>query len=169
MKNSPKLKRTFNKLKVVKRTIKFLSVAIESEVLKAVIKQAPDAVIRAISTAAVNACQGALPISPHLRPLFRRHDRQFVWLIDQRRSLTSSPRLILQQGGALPIIDQSWQLFLAQLAANLFRGFYTKMTNSFTKKILIELAEFDLFNNGSSVVIHLNYKRWLACKTKLKI
>ena len=47
--------------KVVKRTIKIFSVAPDSEVVRAVIKKAPDAVIRAISNAAVNACQGAVP------------------------------------------------------------------------------------------------------------
>ena len=43
-----KLKRLFNKLKVGKRTIKFLSVAPDLEVIRTVIKKAPNAVIGAI-------------------------------------------------------------------------------------------------------------------------
>ena len=55
-----KLKRKSNKLKVVKRTIKFLSVAPDLEVVRAVIKKAPNAVIGAISNGALNCRQGAV-------------------------------------------------------------------------------------------------------------
>ena len=95
MVKSPKLKRKSNKLKVIKRTIKFLSVAPDSEILKAVIKIAPDAVIRAISNAALNARQNAVPISPHLKLLFRRHYRHCDWLINKRKSIPSKLHLIL--------------------------------------------------------------------------
>ena len=47
------LKSKSNKLKVVKRTFKFLFVALDYKVVRAVIKMSPDAVIRAISNAAV--------------------------------------------------------------------------------------------------------------------
>ena len=77
-----KLKRTFNKLKLVKRTIKFLSVAPDLEVVGNVIKKAPNAVKGAISNGALNFCQGAVHIPPHLIPLFRRYIKHFDYLVN---------------------------------------------------------------------------------------
>ena len=82
-----KLKRKSNKLKVVKRTIKFLSVALDTKVAKAVLQKAPNAVIVAISNAALNARQGAVTILPHLIPLFRHHNHYFDWLCNRRQSM----------------------------------------------------------------------------------
>ena len=98
-----KLKRTFNKLKVVKRTIKFISVAPDLEVVRTVIKKPPNAVIGAISTWALNCHQGAVHIPPHLIPIFRRHIKHFDYLVDRKASIPSKRYLILQKGGALPI------------------------------------------------------------------
>ena len=78
MENSQsKLKRQSNKLKVVKRTIKFLYVAPDLEVAKAVLQKALKEVITAISNPALNARQGAVDIPPHLIPLFRHHNHHF--------------------------------------------------------------------------------------------
>ena len=99
-----KLKRKSNKLKVIKRTIKFLSVAPDLEIVRAVIKKAPNAVISAISNGALNCRQGAVHIPTHLIPLFRRHNHHFDYLVDRKKSIPSKRHLILQKGGALPII-----------------------------------------------------------------
>ena len=99
-----KLRQKSNKRKVVKRTVKFLSVAPDLEIAKAVLQKAPDAVIQAISNAAVNAHQGAVDVPQHLKPLFRHHNHLFDILIDRRRPIALKRRLILQKGSALPII-----------------------------------------------------------------
>ena len=99
-----KLRQKSNKRKVVKRTVKFLSVALNLEVAKAVLQKAPDAVIQAISNAAVNARQGAVAVPPQLKPIFRNHTHHFDLLSDRRRPIASKRRLILQKGGAFPII-----------------------------------------------------------------
>ena len=99
-----KLKRKSNKLKVVKRTIKFVSVAPDLEVVRAVIKKLPNAVIGAISYEALNCRQGAVHITPHLIPYFRRHNKHFDYLVDRKKSIPFKRHLILQKGGALPII-----------------------------------------------------------------
>ena len=103
-KSQIKLKLKSNKQKVVKRTVKFLSVAPDSKVAKAVLQKAPDAVIRAISNAALNARQGAVAVPSHLKTLFRHHNHHFDVLIDRKRPIALKRRLILQTGGALPII-----------------------------------------------------------------
>ena len=99
-----KLKHKSNGLNVVKRTIKFLSVAPDLEVVRAVIKKSPNAVIGAISNGALNCRQGAVHIPPHLIPIFRRHNKHFDYLIDRRKSIPSKRHLIFQKGGALLII-----------------------------------------------------------------
>ena len=99
-----KLKRKSNKLKVVKRTIQFLSVAPDLEVVRAVIKKAPTAVIGAISNGALNCRQGAVHIPPQLIPLFRHHNHHIDYLVDRKTSIPSKRHLILQKGSALPII-----------------------------------------------------------------
>ena len=72
-----KLKRKSNKLKVLKRTIKFLSVALDLNVVRAVIKKAPNAVIGAIFNGALTCRQGAVHIPLHLIPIFKRHNHHF--------------------------------------------------------------------------------------------
>ena len=89
---------------MVKRTIKFLSVAPDLEVVRALIKKAPNAVIGAISNGALNCRQGAVHIPPQLLPLFRHHNHHFDYLVDRKKSTQSKRHLILQKGGALPII-----------------------------------------------------------------
>ena len=99
-----KLKRQSKKLKVVKRTIKFLSVAPDLNVAKAVLEKAPKNLITVIFNAAFNARQGAVNIPPYLIPLLKHHNHHFDYLCDRRQSILSKRHLILHMGGALPII-----------------------------------------------------------------
>ena len=99
-----KLKRKSNKLKVIKRKIKFLSVAPYLDVVRAVIKKAPNAVIGAISNEALNCRQGTVHIPPNLIFLFRHQNHNFDYLVDRRTSIPSKRHLIFQKGGALPMI-----------------------------------------------------------------
>ena len=89
---------------MVKRIIKFLSVAPDLHIVRAVIKKAPNAVIGAISNGALNCSQGAVYIPPHLISLFRHHNYHVDYLVDRRKSIPSKRHLILQKSGALPII-----------------------------------------------------------------
>ena len=115
-----KLKRKSNKFKVVKRTIKFLSVATNYEVVKAVIKKAPNAVNGAISNGALNCRQGAVHIPPQLLLLFRHHNHHFDYLVDRIKSIPSKRHLILQKGVLFLLLLHSWQQFLAQSVENLY-------------------------------------------------
>ena len=95
--------RKSNKLKVFKRKIKFLSVAPDLNVVRAVIKKAPNAVIGAISNGALNCRHGAVHIPSNLKPLFRHHNHHFDYLVDRKKSIPSKRHLIPQKGGALLI------------------------------------------------------------------
>ena len=103
-KSQSKLKRKSNKLKVVKRKIKFLSVASDLEVVRAVIKKPPNAVIGVISNKTLNCRQSTIHIQLQLIPLFRHYHYNFDYLVDPRKSIPSNRHLILQKGGALIII-----------------------------------------------------------------
>ena len=118
-----KIKRQSNKLKIVKRTIKFLSVAPDLKVARAVLQKAPNEVITAISNAALNGRQGAVDIPPHLIPLFRQNNHHFDWLCDRRKSIPSKPHLIFQKGGALPIIVP----LLATVLGSIGREFISRL------------------------------------------
>ena len=93
-----------NQTKIVKRTIKYLASAPDSNVVRTVLDKAPEGVYKAISNAALNAREGEVHIPPHLKHLFRHHSKHFDILTDTQRPLAHKSRLILQQGGALPII-----------------------------------------------------------------
>ena len=136
-------KRISNKQKVVKRTIKFLSVAPDSKVAKAVLQRAPDAVIRAISNAALNARQGAVAVPPQLKQLFRHHNHHFDYLIDRTRPIALKRRLVLQNGGALPIIVPLLATVLGSIGGEFISRIFRKNECSFSKKVLIEQAELD--------------------------
>ena len=129
-----KLKRTSNKLKVVKRTRKNFSVAPDLEVVRTVIKKAPNAVIDAIFNGALNCRQGAVHIPPHLIPLFRRHNKHFDYLIDRRKSIPSKRHLILQKVLLFLLLLHFWPQILAQSVENLYRGLCAKLMSSFSKK-----------------------------------
>ena len=81
------LKRKSNKQKVVKRKEKFLSVAPDSKIVKAVLEKASGAVIRAISNSALNACQGAVSVPPQLKTLFRNHNHHYDSFIDRNKPI----------------------------------------------------------------------------------
>ena len=99
-----KLKRKSNKLKVIKRTIKFLSIAPDFNVVRVVIKIAPNAVIGAIFNGALNCRQGKVHIPPHLIPFVRRHNHHFDYLVDRRKSILFKRHLILQNNYAVLFI-----------------------------------------------------------------
>ena len=99
-----KFKRKSNKLKIVKRYIKFLAVEPDLDVVRAVITNAPKEVIAAIFNAAFNGRQSAVQIPPHLIPLFQRHKHNFDYIVKRRKSILSKRHLNLQKGGTIPIV-----------------------------------------------------------------
>ena len=108
---------------MVKRTIKFLSVAPDLEVVRAVIKKTPNEVIGAISKGALICRQGAVHIPPQLLTLFRHNSQHFDYLFDRRKSIPTKRHLILQKGGALPIIAP----LLATIHGSIGEEFFSRL------------------------------------------
>ena len=97
-------KKRYNQSKIIKRTIKFLSIAPDSEVVRTVLQKAPDGVIRAICNAALNARECDVRIPPRLKYIFAKFHRHIHRLTDRRCPLVEKRRLLVQRGGVLPII-----------------------------------------------------------------
>ena len=72
-----------NQTKLVRRTIKFLALGPDQEVIRAALEKAPDAVIRGICNATVNGRQMEVEIPANLKPLFRQHNNHIDILIDR--------------------------------------------------------------------------------------
>ena len=93
--------------KVVKSTVKYLTVCNDPEVCRHIIQRAPKGVIQAISNASLNALRGDVFIPPHLKNRFASHRNIFEELSD-RRIPTEIKRELLtnQKGGAffLPLL-----------------------------------------------------------------
>ena len=85
----------YYKSTVVKRTIKFLSIAPDSEVVRTVLQIAPDGVIRAISNEALNAREGDVRIPSHIKHIFAKYHRHIHWLTDHRCPLSEKRRLLV--------------------------------------------------------------------------
>ena len=90
--------------KIVKRTIKYLSVAPDIDIVQQTIQKAPKGVIRAIANAALNAREGDVTLKPHEKSLFRKHRQHIDTLIDRQVPLDRKRELLLQRGGALPVV-----------------------------------------------------------------
>ena len=91
-------------IKVVKRTIKYISIGPARKIFPLVIKYAPIGVIRAICNAARNAREGDVHIPPHLKKIFARYHKQFDKLVDPLFPIERKRQLCLQRGGLLPTI-----------------------------------------------------------------
>jgi hypothetical protein len=97
-------KRKNSKTKIIKRTVKYLSIAPNTNIVRAILQQAPDGVIRAISKAALNARSGEVYVPPRLRTVFRKHNHHFDILVDRSKPLKVKRSLLIQKGGVLPIV-----------------------------------------------------------------
>lgn len=93
-----------NKAKILRQTIKYLAVCPHNKIVKQILQTAPESVIRAISNAALNAREGEVFVPPQYKSLFARHHKHFDILTDRRRPLQHKRRLLVQHGGALPIV-----------------------------------------------------------------
>ena len=107
--------KSLNQHKTVKRSVKFQAHAPDPVAVQAVLKSAPDPVIRAIANAALNARERDVQLKPAQKRLFRVYVHTFDVLCDRQLSIANKRRHILsrcrpasqgtdqQLGGALPI------------------------------------------------------------------
>jgi hypothetical protein len=119
-------KRKNSKTKIIKRTVKYLSIAPNTNIVRAILQQAPDGVIRAISNAALNARSGEVYVPPRLRSVFRKHNRHFDILIDRSKPLKVKRGLLIQKGGVLPIVAPLIATVLGSLGGEFISRIFRK-------------------------------------------
>ena len=93
-----------SQLKSLKRTIKYIPIAPDLQIVRDIIKKAPVQVICAICNAALNARQGDVVIPPRLKRVFRRYTHHFDRLTNPHYPIEKKRNLCIQKGGILPII-----------------------------------------------------------------
>ena len=119
-------KKRYNKSNIVKRTIKFLSIAPDSEVVRTVLQNAPDGVICAICNAMLNNRAGDVRIPPHLKHIFAKYHRHIHWLTDFRCPFSKKRRLLVQRGGVLPIIGPLIATVLGSIGGEFISRLFNK-------------------------------------------
>ena len=123
----------------VNHTVKFLSHTTDPVTVQAVLKSAPDPVIRAIANAALNARKGDVQLTPAQKRLFRAYVHTFDVLCDRNISIVNKRRHLLsrarpasqasdQSNGALPIAALIVPL-LASVIGSVGSSFISRLTN----------------------------------------
>jgi hypothetical protein len=83
------------------KTVKYLGVCRDAKAYNAVIKSAPDSVVRSICDAAANVQRGAgVNLTNRQQVLFRQHGSSINKLVSKTFPLSSKRRLLSQRGGA---------------------------------------------------------------------
>jgi len=88
-----------SKSSAVKRTVKYLSVVRDKDLLKRTLQKAPKEVIKKISDIALNAIKGSVELTPSQRKLFARHRRPITLLAQRGVGIETKRRLLMQKGG----------------------------------------------------------------------
>lgn len=94
-------KRTKSSRDTRRRTIEYLCVCRNPAAYKAVIKSAPDAVVKTICNAALNVQRGrSVSLTNAQKALFRKHRTSINRLVSKDVSVASKKKLLSQRGGA---------------------------------------------------------------------
>jgi hypothetical protein len=119
-----KSKKIRRELKKVKHTLKFLSHGPENKIVRAILASSSDALIKALSNAALNVQQNPrIKIQPAHRNLFSTYSRTFDLLSSRGIPIEVKRKFLKQQvGGAIPLIP-----ILISAALSLGSGFINKI------------------------------------------
>ena len=104
------------------RTVKYLTVCNSPQAYRAVLRGAPDGVIKAIANAAYDVERGPIYLSPQQKALFRTHRRAIATLTSPKASIKSKRRVIQSQKGGFPFLPIMIGSALGALGSRLFGG-----------------------------------------------
>jgi hypothetical protein len=88
-----------NNSKLTKRTIKYLAVCDNKKVLRDVLHNSSDAVVKKISDIALNALKGNVDLTPARRHQFGKYRREITALSDKNIPLKRKRAILTQTGG----------------------------------------------------------------------
>lgn len=92
-------KKSTSKNNVTKRTVKYLAVVKDRQLLKHILQKAPDDVVKTISDIALNALKGPVNLTPAQRRLFSQHRKPIETLAQRGVGIKQKRKLLLQNGG----------------------------------------------------------------------
>ena len=94
------------KPKVAKRTLKFLEVSKNPQVIKTTLRTSSDAVIKGLCNIALNAQKGDVPLSPKQKQALARNRQVIHALLDPKKSIKRKRSLLVQKGNGffLPLL-----------------------------------------------------------------
>lgn len=126
-----KSKQRQKQLKVVKRTVKYLSHSPSNKITRAILSTAPTGVVRAIANAALNAQQNQeVKLSPAERNLFSTYSRSFDILTDANKTEEQKRKHLLQRGGALPLVVPLLASVLGSLGSAVISRVFNRSTEN---------------------------------------
>lgn len=105
-----------------KRTVKYLSVCSNPQAYRAVVRAAPDNVIRAIANAAYNVERGDIHLTPAQKTLFAKHRRAIAKLTSRSVSIKDKRKVVESQKGGFPFLPLIIGSALAAFGSRLFGG-----------------------------------------------
>ena len=110
----------FAKQKVLKRFVKYLAVSKDPKATSAVLKSAPDPVVKSVCNAALNLLAGDIKISPNNKKIFARHKNIISQLASKGICLKSKRKLLTQKGSGffIPLLIST---VLSTLGSALFK------------------------------------------------
>ena len=119
-KKTPRASRSF-KPTDLKRYIKFLAVSKDPNATAAVLKTAPDPVIKSVCNAAENVLRGNIILTPAQKKQFKLRKNLIVLLRTKGVSISRKRKLLSQKGGAFWI-----PLLLSTVLSTLANTFFKK-------------------------------------------
>jgi len=87
--------------KIFHRYIELLEVCNNPSVTRAIVKCAPDTVIKTICNAAVNCFRGDIKLSAHQKKVLKRFRHQIEKLCSKSINLKSKRKILIQKGGVI--------------------------------------------------------------------
>ena len=87
--------------KTLQRYIELLEVCNIPSVTKAIVKSAPDAVIKTICNAALNCYRGEVILNPRQKKILRKFRGKIEKLCSKNIGLKTKRRILVQKGGAI--------------------------------------------------------------------
>ena len=114
-----------NKATKLKRTIKFLATCQNPNITKAILRESPDAVVKCICNAVLNAYKGDVQLSANEKKILSKSRQAINKLIDPHRPIKAKRKVLNQKGGFafLPVLLST---VLGTLGSELFSSFLPK-------------------------------------------
>ena len=87
--------------KTLQKYIELLEVCNNPSVTNAIVKSAPDSVIKTICNAALNCYRGEVTLNPRQRKVLKKFRKQIEKLCSKEIGLKTKRKILVQKGGAI--------------------------------------------------------------------